>query len=901
MGLPAWLNGYSWERVFENRPVRRRRPGSWTRSGGLSAVPGCIEQLESRALLSAGDLPATVVVNQAIYSQETKPTPQAHATTIVETENGKFVAAWFGGTAERNPDTGIWISRFDGQNWSTPEEVATGAEHESQDYACWNPVLFKHDDGRLTLYYKVGLNPREWWGRSMTSTDGGVTWSDSVRLPDPILGPIKNKPVQLSDGTIISPTSVEITNTDWNVYFEISHDDGQTWQRVGPIAKNGFEAIQPTILVHPDGRLQALCRSRQGVIVETWSNDNGMTWSALQSIGLPNPNAGFDAVNVSNGQFALVYNPTNSGRTPLVVALSDDGVTWHEVAVLENVPGEYSYPAIIQSDDGRLHVTYTWQRLGVHHAVIELPNHSPVVSAPVDVSFAENAAPQVVNLLRNATDPEPWNVLQVTGLVRTGGNAVGVRIDPSGNRLIVDPAAYRYLPVNAQEVITYRYTISDGKGGTVQQTAKITIRGLSVAPELAIPGGDAPQKYKFLDPFTPPPIIAPTLFLRDTDSRLMSKAIVTISGNYRLNQDKLDANLEGTAIRKSWLSATGELILQGNDTVANYLKVLRSVRFVNLLAVGSPHQSSSPRTISFQAFDELNIASNIARRALVFVSANAVPVVSTNTSEALNYKERTHAVVIAPALTVRDADNLNLQSAVIRISGNYKNGEDKLLYKKVFNITGVFDAATGKLTLTGSDTLDRYQAAIRSIQYVNTSKNPSVLPRTISFTVSDGLATSAATTRTVKIIPVNDPPQLFVRDLSPLVYQSSASNSGAVAILPKANIELADPDNLLTGATIRVMMNYQKGKDLLSFVNTATIRATFDANTGILRLSGNDTVANYRTALSNVKYTYVGTTETVARKMVSFTVFDGKTNSAMAVRAIQVQPPVGTRLTRRDD
>ena len=126
--------------------------------------------------------------------------------------------------------------------------------------------------------------------------------------------------------------------------------------------------------MHPDGRLQALCRSREDVIVETWSTDNGQTWSPLEATSLPNPSAGIDGTTLSDGRFALAYNPTTTGRTPLVVALSHDGIVWDEITVLEDTPGQFSYPTLIQTDDGRLHVTYSWKIEAIRHAVIELEN-----------------------------------------------------------------------------------------------------------------------------------------------------------------------------------------------------------------------------------------------------------------------------------------------------------------------------------------------------------------------------------------------------------------------------------------------------------------------------------------------------------------------------------------------
>jgi predicted neuraminidase len=202
------------------------------------------------------------------------------------------------------------------------------------------------------------------------SDDNGKTWSPAVRLPDGILGPIKNKPVQLRDGTLVCPTSDEAQG--WQVFFNLTSDLGRKWIRVGPLNDGKqLAAIQPAILLHPGGRLQALCRSRQRKIAELWSSDGGKTWSEMTLTNLPHPNSGIDAVTLSDGRHLLVYNPTPKDRTPLAVALSPDGRQWKDVVTLENTPGEYSYPAVIQSSDGLVHITYTYRRQTIKHVVLE--------------------------------------------------------------------------------------------------------------------------------------------------------------------------------------------------------------------------------------------------------------------------------------------------------------------------------------------------------------------------------------------------------------------------------------------------------------------------------------------------------------------------------------------------
>jgi predicted neuraminidase len=239
-------------------------------------------------------------------------------------------------------------------------------------------VLFQPRQGPLMLFYKVGPSPSRWWGMLKTSDDGGDSWSEARRLPDGILGPINNKPLELADGAILSPSSSE--HDGFRVHFERSIDGGKTWTATPPV-NDGREiaAIQPSILVHKDGRLQALGRTGQGRLFETWSDDQGKTWGELTLTKLPNPDAGADAVTLADGRHLLVYNhnpsgrnPINDGRVPLNVAVSDDGVNWSAALVLEDDPRRhYGYPAVIQASDGLVHVTYTWHRQKIKHAIID--------------------------------------------------------------------------------------------------------------------------------------------------------------------------------------------------------------------------------------------------------------------------------------------------------------------------------------------------------------------------------------------------------------------------------------------------------------------------------------------------------------------------------------------------
>ena len=406
---------------------------------------GTTKEIGSGAYDFSCDIPTShpaIIKDEFLY--EKTFFPEAHASTIVETKKGDLVAAYFGGTHEKDPDVCIYVNiKKKGSNkWSTPilaadgvldlsdprikyaglsgmNEETTSAEAGpvkalsekkgfiTYDYAtkksritlpktlkrkaCWNPVLFEMPNGELWLFFKIGSTVGDWTGWLAKSKDGGKTWSDKEPLPfDPegraFLGPIKNKP-ELIGNRLLCGSSTE--GNGWRFHMEIYDLKTKQWKYVpvesteatktDDMKQHPIDCIQPSILKLKDGRLQVLMRTHNARLATSFSSDNGDTWTPVTLSEVVNNQSGTDAVTMADGRHALIYNNfetlpmTPKGvRTPCSIALSDDGTHWHHALTLEDSPiDQYSYPAIIQGKDGKLHAVYTWRRQRIAYKEID--------------------------------------------------------------------------------------------------------------------------------------------------------------------------------------------------------------------------------------------------------------------------------------------------------------------------------------------------------------------------------------------------------------------------------------------------------------------------------------------------------------------------------------------------
>lgn len=311
------------------------------------------------------------IQKQFIFTASVTPF-ECHASTIIKLSDGHFIAAWFGGSKEGNPDVAIWSAVCENNIWQQPKILSA-----ETDTPHWNPVLFACGDGKISLFYKIGTPIADWKTMVMRSSDGGKSWSEAAELvPGDVSGgrgPVKNKPLLLPTGRILAPASTE--QGRWLCFADISDDRGRTFRKAPIPAQDDANMIQPSFWQSDNGSIHALMRTDKGFIYRSDSADGGESWCNAYPTVMPNNNSGLDCVKAANGNVYLVCNPVGKNwgaHSPLTLFVSsDDGEHFEKLIDLETEPGEYSYPAII-ADKDRLYITYTYKRQKIAFVEIEI-------------------------------------------------------------------------------------------------------------------------------------------------------------------------------------------------------------------------------------------------------------------------------------------------------------------------------------------------------------------------------------------------------------------------------------------------------------------------------------------------------------------------------------------------
>ncbi len=324
-----------------------------------------------------------------------------------------------------------------------------------------------------------------------------------------------------------------------------------------------------------------------------------------------------------------------------------------------------------------------------------------------------------------------------------------VRYDHTGD----DPAASK----------TVEFRANDGDGLGLASTRSVAVTAVNDAPSITTSAGAI--GYTEGDPAT---AIDPGLVLTDPDSAQIAFATVQITGNHASAEDVLALPAQ-PGITGAYDSATGTLTLTGADTVANYQAALRAVTYRNT----SSNPSTLQRTVTFVARDASSASAPATRNVNVSPTDNAPDV--DNSAGALAYTENDPATAIDTTIAITDPDSANLTGATVQITGNYANGQDVLALPAQPVVTASFDPATGRLTLSGTDTVAAYESALEAVTYVNTSDDPSTAPRTVTYTARDAGGFGTPDTHGITVTAVDDPPTA-VND-SPTVVEDSGANA----------------------------------------------------------------------------------------------------------------------------
>ena len=318
------------------------------------------------------------------YTCENCLVPSVHGANVVEKLDGDLFATWFGGSREGGRDVVLWGADYSlaTSSWSTPRRIISPAETSAAlgryIKTVGNSVLVRGEAGVLWLYY-VTVSVGGWAGSSLNviaTLDEGKTWGTPRRLITSPFANIstlnKSAAVHYADGSIALPVYHEFIGK----FAELLHIDkhGMLLDKIR--VTSGRHSIQPLLLPVSAEKAIVLMRDTgpyPGHVLLSRSDDGGKHWSTDEKLQLPNPDSAVAGLRRPDGSLLLVYNDVEVGRNSLALALSrDEGKSWLKVRHFEQdgaIKSEFSYPYLIRSSDGNMHLLYTWNRKRIRHIV----------------------------------------------------------------------------------------------------------------------------------------------------------------------------------------------------------------------------------------------------------------------------------------------------------------------------------------------------------------------------------------------------------------------------------------------------------------------------------------------------------------------------------------------------
>jgi gliding motility-associated-like protein len=549
-------------------------------------------------------------------------------------------------------------------------------------------------------------------------------------------------------------------------------------------------------------------------------------------------------------------------------------------------------------------------------------NDAPVLAGTTILSFIENGTAVAANSLITVSDLDHTtlstavvaitanfsagqDVLSFTNNLATMNNIAGnynnstgiMALSSAGNTATLaqwQAALRAVLYANSSSnpttsARTVSFVVNDGTINSNLINSTINITAINNAAVLA---GTSTLNYTENDASS---VINTNLVVTDIDNTTLVSATVSIGSNFTTGQDILSFTNNPASmgdIAGSYNTTTGVLSLTSTGssaTLAQWETALRSVQYSNT----SDNPSTAVRTVTFIVNDGSN-NSNLINSTLNVTAVNDGPVLANGTT--VSYTENDSATAINTLITLGDFDNTILASATVSLTTNFTTGQDVLSFTNnpatMNNIAGSYNTTTGIMSLTSvgnAATLAQWQAALRAVQYSNSSDNPTTGARSVSYSVNDALLNSNVINSTINIIAVNDAP--ILAGISSITF---IENTAAAAV--NTNITIADVDqNTLASATVTITTNFNAGQDLLAFVNNPVtmdnISGSYNSSTGAMTLlsTGNTaTLAQWQAALRSIQYVNSSDNPTIAARTVSFVVNDGTNSSNLINSTINI-------------
>jgi hypothetical protein len=712
-----------------------------------------------------------------------------------------------------------------------------------------------------------------------------------------------------NSGNLIVAWSGQGTGDASGVFYRVFNQAGGAL--TGELLANGTTAgtqFHPTLATLPGGTsVIAWSGAGSGDASGVFARRLNAAWSPIGPEVLVNSDSAGtqDWPTVAadpDGDFIIVWSGEGSGDPDGVFAreFSQDGIPRAPQMLMNQMTaGTQGVPSASAAGDNTYLVIWSGAGAGDSAGVFGrmLADEPAVLTTNASaLLYTENDAPTAVDPSLGVSDADDATVAWAAVSI-TAGYALGQDVlafadqseitgswDPATGILLLSGSASVAAYQAALRTVTYvnlsddpstlprtvTFIVNDGALTGVPAARTISVSAVNDPPLVITSAGNAVYTEGGA-----PARVDPDLIVGDADSPLLSAATVRIEGGFALGEDLL--SFTGTAgIVGLWNPLTGVLTLTGPASVSSYEAALRSITYSNL----SANPTTGPRAVSFAAWDGSAWGQPVSRSVQVS-AANDPPTVLTSVGSAV-FTESGPPVPLDPAVTITDPDSATLAGATVRLTTNYASGQDILLFGDQHGIFGVWDPSTGTLTLSGVASLANYTAALRSIAYQNTSDAPSVLVRTVSISVTDGVASSAPATRTLLVVGINDRPVVATSPGAALFTEDGP----AVAVDP--GLTLSDPDSpLMAGATISITANFA-ASDTLLFTNQAGIVGVWNALTGVLTLSGVASLAAYQAALRAVQFRTPGDDPGTSPRTISFSVTDGVDFSVPATRQVGV-------------